>query len=112
MIIEPKYFIATIASFSDVIGDNGIVFGNEHWYMRELAEKLSQDCDNLIVLGNVNDLPSAAFFNGEELSVAYDSDLNESYYVFKRQQLYRLTEKTIGGFYLVEENLTTPIKFR
>lgn len=110
MIVETKYYVATLVSFSDVIGENGIAFGNERWYMHELAEALSNNSDNLIVVGRVEDAPTAAFFNGKELAVAYDSELNENYYIFNRQKLYKLEEKTTGGFYLVEQNLTSPIK--
>lgn len=110
MIIEPRFYIATLESFSDIIGENGIVFGDDHAYMREMAEALSQQSDNLIVFGKVEDVPMAAFYNGKELAVAYDSELNETYYVFKRQTICKLEQLSTGGFYLVEQNLTSPMK--
>lgn len=110
MNVEVTYFVATLVSFCDMIGNNGIVYGDDHAYMRKLAEALSEKSDNLIVFGRVDSVPTAAFYNGKELTVAYDRDLNETYYEFKRQSVCRLEELSTGGFYLVEQNLTSPLR--
>lgn len=111
MLIEPRYFVTSISSFCDVLGDNGaIVFGNEGWYMREVAKSLSLHSDNLILLGKCNSCPSAAYYQGKEVTVTYDSDNNEGYYLIDDHTVSILQEKPCGGFTLISQEMMNPPK--
>ena len=108
MLIDAKYYVATITSFCDVIGEEGIAFGYEGSFMRELAELLSTQSDNLILFGATDSRPSAAFHKGKEISIAYDEDGNEFYCLIDSKSISILEEKRDGGFYLIEQLLINP----
>lgn len=108
MLIDASYYVATVTSLYDVLGESGIAFGYEGWYMRELAELLSTKSDNLILFGPSDSKPTAAFHQGKELSVAYDEDGNDFYYLIDEKSVSVLEEKQGGGFYLVEQLLINP----
>ena len=110
MIIDPRYFVSTITSFSDSISENGIVYGNEGWYMQEIAKALSRSSDNLILFGRCDSCPTAAFYKGNEVTVAYDYDGNEAYYLIKNHTVSVLQEKPCGGFTLIEQEMMNPPK--
>lgn len=110
MLIDAKYYVASLTSFCDVLGESGIAFGYESWYMREIAMSISEKTDNLILYGPVDSRPTEAFYRGLEISIAYDNDGNEFYCYVQRNSISILEQKPEGGFRLIEQILVNPFK--
>ena len=108
MIIDAKYYCSVLSSFSDMIYDV-ILYGDDISSVRNAAKAISQNSDRLVIYGTVNELASSAYFDGKELNVAYDSDMESFFYIIKQNVVYKLEEKNGGGFYLDEQKLTNPI---
>lgn len=109
MIINAKYYFSVLRSFSDMIDDK-VFYGEDIRSVHSAAKAVSQGNDNLIIFGAVDEPASSAYFDGHELSVAYDSDMEVFFYIIKRNVVYKLEEKCGGGFYLDEQKLTNPIQ--
>ena len=109
MIVDAKYYFSELRSFGDMLDEN-ICYGEDMRSVRAAAKALSQNNNSLILYGAVNELATIAYFDGQELSVAYDSDMEAFFYIIKSNVVYKLEEKIGGGFYLDEQKLTNPIK--
>ena len=108
MIIDANYYFSVLQSFDDMI-DEAIFYGTDIGAVRKAAKAMSQGNDHLVVYGNVNDCATDAYFDGKALKVAYDSDMEAHFYIIKNRAVYKLVEKSTGGFYLVEQRFTSPI---
>ena len=89
--------------------DEAIFYGTDIGAVRKAAKAMSHGNDHLVVYGNVNDCATEAYFDGKALKVAYDSDMEVYFYIIKNRAVYKLEEKSTGGFYLVEQRFTSPI---
>ena len=108
MLIDANYYFSVLQSFDDMI-DKTIFYGTDMGTVRKAAKAMSQGNDHLVVYGNVNDCATEAYFDGKALKVAYDSDMEAYFYIIKNRAVYKLEEKSTGGFYLVEQRFTSPI---
>ena len=109
MIIDAKYYCSVLRSFCDV-PDDTVAFGTDSWTIKNAAKAISCGNDSLVLYGVVDEPATTAFFNGQELSVAYDSDMEAFFYIIKHNIVYKLEEKNGGGFYLDEQKLTNPLR--
>ena len=107
MIINAYYYVSVLASLTNVLGEEGIVFGDSknRTLLKRLAKAYSEQCDDLVIFGQVDDMPETAYFHGRALSVGYDDELNATYCFANGDEILVLKESDCGGFFLDKQEM-------
>lgn len=107
MIINATYYVSVLSSLSNIIGEDGIAFGDSknRSLLKRLAKSYSQKCDDLVIFGRVDDMPETAYFHGSTLSVTYDDELNASFFFVDGDTVLLLKESDSGGFALEKQHI-------
>lgn len=101
MFIQPHYHIAILKSFSDYIGESGVVFGdrNARAMLQKMARSYSKESNYIVIFGRVDDSNAERiYFHGQEVHAVQNED-NVSYICITNGFIEEIKEGDTG-FYL------------
>lgn len=107
MFIQTHYYITYITSFSDRIGEHGMLFAErqDRRFLTEIAQAYSMTCDYLVFLGTVeNSEPEKVFFQGKEMSRCNSDDEITFLTVDLEDNRIKTLKENSDGFYLSTQN--------
>lgn len=106
MFIQPHYYVTYITSFSDYIGEKGMLFSGrqDRTFLLEMAKSYSYTSNSLVFFGlTENSQPEKIFFQGKEMHRSEKDD--EVTYITIDELRIKTLKESSEGFYLAAQDL-------